>query len=94
MAHWPRAHNGLAVDEVPIIAQRGEGILNRKAMQRIGGPAGLSALNTGGGGAPSAPSGPLVVHSHLYLDGREIAASVDQYQMSAVRRERFLTRSA
>lgn len=44
----PRAHRGLAIDEVPIIAQTGEGILNRDAMQRIGGAAGLNALNAGG----------------------------------------------
>jgi hypothetical protein len=46
----PRAHRGLAIDEVPIIAQTGEGILNRGAMRRIGGSRGLNALNAGGGG--------------------------------------------
>lgn len=45
-----RAHRGLAVDEVPIIAQRGEGILNRRAMRRLGGGAGLNQLNAGVGG--------------------------------------------
>lgn len=44
----PRAHSGLAVDEVPIIAQTGEGILNRSAMRRIGGAATLNYLNAGG----------------------------------------------
>jgi hypothetical protein len=45
-----RAHRGLAVDEVPIIAQTGEGILNRGAMRRLGGSSGLNRLNAGGGG--------------------------------------------
>lgn len=48
-----RAHSGLAVDEVPIIAQTGEGILSRKGMGALGGPGVLSALNKGqsvGGG--------------------------------------------
>jgi hypothetical protein len=31
-----RAHSGLAVDEVPIIAQTGEGILSRKGMSALG----------------------------------------------------------
>lgn len=43
-----RAHRGLAVDEVPIIAQTGEGIVNRRAMRQIGGAAGLNQLNAGG----------------------------------------------
>ena len=30
------AHNGLAVDEVPIIAQRGEGIVSRRGMANMG----------------------------------------------------------
>ena len=45
-----RAHRGLAVDEVPIIAQTAEGILSRRGMRNLGGPAALNALNHGGGG--------------------------------------------
>jgi hypothetical protein len=60
----PHAHRGLALDEVPIIALRGEGVLNRGAMQRIGGAQGLNALNagarTGGGG---------VYNVTVYADG-------------------------
>lgn len=41
------AHNGLAVDEVPIIAQTGEGILSRRGMASLGGPGILNQLNTG-----------------------------------------------
>lgn len=44
-----RAHNGLAVDEVPIIAQKGEGILSRKGMSALGGVGSLNALNSGKG---------------------------------------------
>lgn len=42
------AHNGLAPDEVPIIAQTGEGVLNRGAMNRIGSD-NLRRLNRGQG---------------------------------------------
>lgn len=48
-----RAHNGLAVDEVPIIAQTGEGILSRRGMSALGGNSVLNSLNAGnsfGGG--------------------------------------------
>jgi hypothetical protein len=42
-----RAHSGLAPDEVPIIAQTGEGILSRQGMRTLGGPDNLRALNRG-----------------------------------------------
>ncbi|MCK9555017.1 hypothetical protein M0R36_04270 [bacterium] len=42
-----RAHQGLAPDEVPIIAQTGEGILSRRGMRNIGGSDNLRALNKG-----------------------------------------------
>jgi hypothetical protein len=41
------AHSGLAVDEVPIIAQSGEGILSRRGMANLGGAPVLNALNRG-----------------------------------------------
>jgi hypothetical protein len=44
-----RAHQGLAPDEVPIIAQTGEGILSRRGMNALGGPDNLKALNRGEG---------------------------------------------
>jgi hypothetical protein len=49
-----RAHSGMYVkpglthDEVPIVAQIGEAVLNRGAVSRIGGEAGVNALNRGG----------------------------------------------
>jgi len=42
-----RAHSGLAPDEVPIIAQTGEGVLSRRGMQAVGGSDNLRALNDG-----------------------------------------------
>jgi len=44
-----KAHQGMFLkpDERPIIAQVGEGILNRQATARIGGEAGVNALNRG-----------------------------------------------
>lgn len=42
-----RAHSGLAPDEVPIIAQTGEGVLSRRGMQAVGGSDNLRALNRG-----------------------------------------------
>lgn len=42
-----RAHGGLSPDEVPIIAQTGEGILSRQGMRALGGPGNLKSLNRG-----------------------------------------------
>jgi hypothetical protein len=42
-----RAHTGLAVDEIPIIAQTGEGVLSRRGMAALGGPENLKFLNEG-----------------------------------------------
>ena len=55
------AHNGMfvgnmAADEVPIMAQVGEGILNRSATRMIGGRSGIDALNMGRISMPSMPS--------------------------------------
>jgi len=44
-----RAHDGLAPDEVPIIAQTGEGVLSRRGMNALGGSDNLRALNSGEG---------------------------------------------
>jgi len=42
-----RAHGGLSPDEVPIIAQTGEGILSRQGMRALGGSDNLKSLNRG-----------------------------------------------
>lgn len=42
-----RAHGGLSPDEVPIIAQTGEGILSRQGVRALGGPDNLKSLNRG-----------------------------------------------
>ena len=44
------AHGGLAPDEVPIIAQTGEGVLSRRGMAAAGGSSGLRKLNSGNSG--------------------------------------------
>ena len=44
-----RAHSVLAPDEVPIIAQTGEGILSRQGMRALGGSDNLKSLNRGEG---------------------------------------------
>ncbi len=53
------AHAGLAPDEVPIIAQTGEGVLSRRGMAAIGGSGSLRAINRGD--APSGGNGITVV---------------------------------
>lgn len=45
-----RAHNGLAIDEVPIIAQTGERVLSRRQVSSLGGQGGIDNLLSGGGG--------------------------------------------
>lgn len=52
-----RAHNGLAVDEVPIIAQRGEYVLSRRGVSAAGGVGAVEQLNRGQGGG-------MTVHIH------------------------------
>jgi len=42
-----RAHGGLSPDEVPIIAQTGEGILSRQGVRALGGSDNLKSLNRG-----------------------------------------------
>lgn len=44
-----KAHSGLSPDEVPIIAQTGEGVLSRRGVNTLGGPENLRALNRGEG---------------------------------------------
>jgi hypothetical protein len=51
----PRAHQGLSVDERLIVAQTGEGVLNRGAMSRLG-AGGLAALNRGESRGAPAPA--------------------------------------
>jgi|GEM_PF-4615575 len=41
-----RAHTGLAIDEVPIVAQTGEGVLSRRGMKALG-TSNFDALNSG-----------------------------------------------
>jgi len=42
-----KAHSGLSPDEVPIIAQKGEGVLSKEGMSALGGSDNLRALNRG-----------------------------------------------
>lgn len=72
-AKWRRAHRGLAIDEVPIVAQTGEGVLSRKGM------AALDALNRGGWGGASGGGQPIVIHVTTELDGRVVARTTAQH---------------
>ena len=55
-----RAHAGLALDEVPIIGQRGEGIVSRRGMRSLG-LSGLNRLNQGDGGGGQ----PVVINQYI-----------------------------
>jgi len=57
-----KAHSGLAPDEVPVIAQSGEGILSRKGMQALGGASNLNRLNSG-----ESVGGAGVVNHNYYI---------------------------
>jgi len=57
-----RAHSGLAIDEVPIIAQTGEGILSRQGMAALGGAPNLNRLNKG-----QAPGGVTINNSPVLV---------------------------
>jgi len=60
-----RAHNGLAIDEVPIIAQTGEGVLSRKGMSALG-RNNFDKLNSGiGVGGGNVTYNPVIVIQSL-----------------------------
>ncbi|MEQ9716275.1 MAG: hypothetical protein ACTSSP_06640 [Candidatus Asgardarchaeia archaeon] len=69
------AHQGLAVDEIPIIAQRGEGFLSRRGMANIGGPAELNRINRG---EVPGPGGGPTIHNHYYISAID-AKSFKEY---------------
>lgn len=62
-----RAHRGvfvgerLAADEVPIIAQTGEGVLSRRGMQALGGESVLNRLNQGAAGSMTVVNNVIVI---------------------------------
>jgi hypothetical protein len=101
-----RAHRGmylrssaerLAADEVRIIAQTGEGILNRTATARVGGEAGVNALNNGG----TLGGGSIVIESiNVTITGEnknakqlarelvpEIVEQIDRFNVGGSRRK-------
>lgn len=84
---WPRAHSGLAIDEVPIVALRGEGVLNRGAMSRIGGADGLNALNKGGSPASAKP---VFVAGDVYLSEQKIGRTFLRVAEETRQRERLV----
>ncbi len=79
------AHNGLAPDEVPIIAQTGEGVLSRRGMAALGGSQNLRALNRGdsGGGAVININVPLAVQA---WDASDVQRNADVLAMSVAER--------
>ena len=77
------------VDNMLALLSRGESILNPYATQMLGGKPAIDWLNStawhggghagGGGNAPAAGGGQVAEnHVHVYLDGKEIYASVKQ----------------
>ena len=80
------AHSGLAPDEVPIIAQRGEGVLSRKGMAALGGSDKLRALNSGkgaGGGGQTVNYAPIMViqawdSSDVYRNRKILSAAIQE----------------
>lgn len=83
LAHWRRAHRGLAVDEVPIVAQTGEGILSRTGM------AALDALNRGGwngGGGYGSLQAAIVAGIREGMAGAAIEIDGDRVTRAVARR--------
>ena len=78
------AHAGLAPDEVPIIAQTGEGVLSRKGMSAAGGSNGLRALNSGrSGGGQTINYAPVMViqawdASDVYRNRKALTAALEE----------------
>lgn len=78
-----RAHSGtfvrprLSADEVPIIAQTGEGILSRRGMAALGGDAILNRLNAGASHAPSLGAFEMPMPSTGRDDGRPLLVRLE-----------------
>jgi len=69
-----KAHQGVALtaDEVPIIAQTGEGILSRLGMGALGGKSELDNLNRG-----AAPQPKQEIHRHYYINAMDAKSFKD-----------------
>jgi hypothetical protein len=83
-----RAHSGMAIgsDEVPIIAQSGEGILSRRGMAALGGEGALNSLNRGnrqGGGQTVYITN--VIHA---WDAKDVSRNIKTLESSMVERLR------
>jgi hypothetical protein len=76
------------MDSIMAMLSPGEGVLNPYAVQAVGADTvhrlnalagrGAFAMSGSGGGGGAAGGQSIVVHSHLYLDGKEIYTSVKQ----------------
>ncbi len=75
-----KAHRGLAVDEVPIIAQTGEGILSRRGMNALGGEGALNALN----GGQSAGAGGGVINLEVNINNPRISSRESVKELSSL----------
>jgi methyl-accepting chemotaxis protein len=87
-----RAHVGmfvsdaaLAADEVPIIAQTGEGVLSRVGMRALGGEAPLNALNRGGAAGESPLSVVTHIDAHVEVPFTVQAIDVADFEKRVVR---------
>jgi hypothetical protein len=97
VARRPVVTAGLSDDEVLVLAQRGEGVINRGGMDRLG-ASGLAALNQRHGAA-AAPV-PAVGDIHLYVSGyldspqsaRHLAAVVRAEFDHDIQRRRLMSR--
>jgi hypothetical protein len=75
-----RAHSGLAVDEVPIIAQTGEGILSRRGMSN------LARLNNGGGMGGGSISPVIVIKAWDFSDVAAHASDIEAVMINALQK--------
>jgi len=83
-----RAHAGmsLADDEVPVIAQRGEFILRRRAVESIGEET-LARLNRGESAASASPTFNISVSVHAPADAESLARELGPEIVAYLRRE-------
>ena len=79
-----RAHSGLAVGEVPIIAQTGEGILSRRGMSALGGSGVLNSLN-GGFGAGRQISVQNYIYSPVFRSDEDIDKLAEEISLRLAR---------
>ena len=73
-----KAHDGLAVDEVPAVLQTGEGVLSRMGMAALGGVPALNSLNSGHSGGSSFGDINIIIQGGINPGGSSVSQMAEE----------------